>query len=592
MITLARLAKLLQPHRWTVGLGLLCLAVASVAGLSLPLLARTIVGTALATGRMSLSPRPCLLLVGVIVLATVTGGASFLLFFAVAHQVTARLRLQYAEQLLRAPMEFHRSANIGALIERLTTSLADLEWFVKYSLGGFFGMAIVFAGSAAMMFVLSWRLALLGALAVPLGALLVRALFRRARTMQEEGAAASGGLISHLHALLLGIEVVKAFNAEPREIDRFERRQRDLLAVQGRSARVIALVEPIIGAIAVVIFLTFLLYGGSLAATRRLPPENLVAFLFYLLIVMPMARELCLQLARWQQIALALDRLEGLQAVAGETDPAGAIPLPAPVRGEIEFRNVVFWYGDRERAMDDVSFRIAPGESVGIVGESGAGKSTLFNLLLRFYAPQQGAISIDGLDIRGVTAHSLRGAIAFAPQDIVLFDDTILENVRYGDPSATEEEVRAACRAAQTAGFIEALPRGYETALGERGMTLSGGQRQRLAIARALLRNAPILLLDEATSSLDAQTERQLGDAMDAAMRGRTTIVIAHRLATVARLPRILVLSQGRILDDGSHEELLRRCPTYRALVATQLIPMEDSKPVAPALQPALRSVS
>jgi ATP-binding cassette subfamily B protein len=238
----------------------------------------------------------------------------------------------------------------------------------------------------------------------------------------------------------------------------------------------------------------------------------------------------------------------------------------------MEFIHVTHDYPGRSHALDDVSFTIEPLEHVGIVGASGAGKSTVFSLLLRFYQPASGSIEIDGIDLRNLTAGSLRDAIALVPQDIVLFDDTVLNNVRYGRWNATDDEVRTACRAAQADEFIEDMAQGYHTHIGERGARLSGGQRQRLAIARALLKNAPILLLDEATSSLDTLTEHHLHTAMKAAMEGRTTIIIAHRLATVVHLDRLIVLDQGRLVDEGAHNELLLRCEQYRNLVSRQLI--------------------
>jgi ATP-binding cassette, subfamily B, bacterial len=314
-----------------------------------------------------------------------------------------------------------------------------------------------------------------------------------------------------------------------------------------------------------------LFYGGNLIARRELTPEGLITFLIYLVFVIPNARNLALQLARWRHLRVALERLDETAATPTQDDEKSGRELKEPVRGAIEFSDVSYRYTDRESVMDQVSFRIAPGERVAVVGESGTGKSTLFNLLLRFYDAQSGSVQIDGTDIRSIKLASLRHAIALVPQDTVLFDDTIAENVRYGRPNATDAEIRTACAAAQIAEFIESLPAGYRTMVGARGLKLSGGQRQRLALARALLKSAPILLLDEATSSVDAQTERQLRDAMDKAMEGRTTIVIAHRLATVIHLPRILMLCDGRILDDGSHDELMERCPSYRALVQTQL---------------------
>ena len=303
----------------------------------------------------------------------------------------------------------------------------------------------------------------------------------------------------------------------------------------------------------------------------------MITFLIYLAFLLPNARNLAMQVAQWRHLNVALDRLEEVAAIVPEQDAAGAAPLAQPVRGEVEFVQVRYGYREREQVLTDLSFRVGAGERVGIVGESGAGKSTLFNLLLRFYAPDEGNIHVDGQDVQSTTLQSLRNAIAFVPQDSILFDDTILENVRYGNPCASDAEVKAACEAARAAAFIESLPENYLTQVGERGLKLSGGQRQRLAIARAFLKNAPILLMDEATSSLDAGTECELRVAMQELMQNRTTLVIAHRLSTVTHLSRILMVSDGKILDQGSHEQLMARCQPYRTFVSTQLIHQSEA---------------
>jgi ATP-binding cassette subfamily B protein len=285
-------------------------------------------------------------------------------------------------------------------------------------------------------------------------------------------------------------------------------------------------------------------------------------------------------LLRWEHFRIGLRRLDEITSIPHESDDPAARPLRQPVAGRVEFRNVSFHYPDRDRALHEVSFSVQRGECIGLVGASGAGKSTLFSLLLRFDRPQTGSVFIDDADLQFATASSLRSSIAIVPQDILLFDTTIAENVRYGKPEAADEAVHEACRAARADQFIESLPQGYQTIVGERGVKLSGGQRQRIAIARAFLKDAPILLMDEGTASLDSKSEQEIHEAMRMVIARRTTLIIAHRLATVVGLPRILVLDLGRIIDDGNHHDLLERCQIYRTLVETQFISMqrEDHK--------------
>lgn len=577
--TLRRVVLLLHPYRWRVAMSLLCMTIACLGVLAIPLVLNASLGSAISAGKMALSIWTCLWMLGGFLVLAVSVYASSVLLYEVAHELTARLRSQYVDHLLRVPLEYHRNTPAGELIERLTGSVADIEWFIKFSLGSFLGVVLLMAGGTVMLFVVNWKLALLVTCATPFIALSLRFLDQQARELHQKRNAASEGLIGCVYELFAGLEVVKAFTGERHARRKFDDRLGRLLAVQKREAWISSLMEPMIITTAAITFMLVMLYGGNLIAARELAPEALITFLVYLAFVLPNARNLALQMARWRHLGVALERLDGTFALPCETDAPGAVELPSSVRGEIEFREVTYRYTDRELALDRVSFKIAPGEHVGVVGESGTGKTTLFNLLLRFYQPQHGSVRIDGIDTQHVTLASLRATIGFVPQDILLFDDSILENVRHGRPGATDSEVRAACKAAQTAEFIDALPAGYQTIAGARGLKLSGGQRQRLAIARALLKDAPILLLDEATSSLDARTERQLREAIDTAITDRTTIIIAHRLATVVHLPRILFLSGSRILDDGTHEELLDRCAAYRTFVTTQLLQDEPGAP-------------
>lgn len=570
--SLVRLTRLLRPYRSAVLLSFAAMIFACLGFLALPLLAKQVLSEAIHLRKMAVSPGLGLLVVAGFLVLAGSGYLSSILLFRVAHELTARLRLEYVEHLLNAPVAYHRDASTGETIQRLTASIADIEWFVKYSLGSLLGVVILMSGGAAMLFLLNWKLAVFSALAAPVIALGLRWIDRRARDIHRRRLVEQDRLIARLHGLLAGIDVVKAFNAAPREVIDFENHQKRLLEVQRDESRVSSLMEPLLITLAALTFIFVLFYGGGLIASGDLAPEELITFLIYLVFVIPNARNLALQVARWRHVNVALDRLDEAAAITPERDIPGAAPLATPVRGEIEFEGVTHSYPQRGFVIKNLSFRVAPGERVGIVGESGTGKSTLFGLLLRFYLQDHGTIRIDSCDTRHATLRSLRDATAVVPQDIVLFEGSVIENVRYGNPAASEEQVRAACKAARVDAFITSLPEGYHTQVGERGLKFSGGERQRLSIARALLKEAPILLMDEATSSLDARTEHDLRLAVEEVMRGRTTLIIAHRLATVVDLPRILVLDRGSIVDQGTHDELLNRCADYRTFVATQLV--------------------
>lgn len=569
---LRRVVALLAPHRAKIFLSLAAMTFTCLGLLALPLLAKAMLGAAIHQHQITLTPGIGLAVVAGFLSLAAAGYASTVLLFQVAHEVTARLRCDYVRQLLRVPVGYHRDAATGRLMERLAGSVAEVDWFIKRGFGGFLGVVILMGGGTVMLFLVNWKLALFSACMAPLMALGLRIINGQSRNLQRRRMNAMEAMVACLHGLLTGIEVVKAFSAEAREQRRFEQRQEQLLAVQRREALVTALMEPLLVAMASLNFLVVLLYGSYLIAKGDLGADELITFLIYLAFLLPNARNLATQVAQWRYLNVALDRLEETAAIIPEQDAPGATPLAHPVRGDVEFCHVSFGYHEREQVLADLSLRVAAGERVGIVGESGAGKTTLFNLLLRFYTADAGAIFVDGRDVQSITLGSLREAIAVIPQDTVLFDDTILENVRYGSPAASDAEVRAACEAARAGTFIESLPAGYLTQVGERGLKLSGGQRQRLSIARAFLKNSPVLLMDEATSSLDAGTESELRVAMEELMKNRTTLVIAHRLSTVTHLPRILMVRGGRILDEGSHEELLNRCPAYRTFVSTQLI--------------------
>jgi len=396
-----------------------------------------------------------------------------------------------------------------------------------------------------------------------------RAVRRLSRAAQDRLADASAyaaenlGAVRTMHAFGQEATVSRRFAAAVERA--FAAARSRLLARAGLTAIAISLIVTSI--VAILWFGSRLVIGGDISGGR------LGQFVLYAVFAAGAIAELSEVWGELAQAAGAAERLLELLAARSEIQaPARPRPLPVPPLGSVTFRDVRFSYPSRPgiSALNGVSFEVARGETVAIVGPSGAGKSTIFNLLLRFYDAQSGTVAVDGLSVADVDPHALRSRIALVPQDVALFDDTIAENIRYGRPDAGDADVVAAARAAQAESFIAALPHAYDTRLGERGVTLSGGQRQRIALARAILRDAPILLLDEATSSLDAESEVAVQEALQRLTASRTTLVIAHRLATVQRASRILVMDQGRIVEEGRHADLVRRGGLYGRLAELQ----------------------
>ena len=570
---LRALAPFVWPFRFRIAVAAVALIVSSAATLVLPAALRGLIDKGFSTDQIALISHYFLLFLlaaGVLGVATAT---RFYFVTWLGERVVADIRKAVFANVLNLSPAFFEITRTGEVLSRLTADTTLIQTVVGSSASVAARNLVMFVGGLILMFVTSLKLTALVTVAVILVMLPLMLFGRWVRTLSRRSQDRIADTSAHASETLNAVQTVQAFTHEARERARYGAAVEEsftvaILRTRARSLMTAVVIFAAFGSIAGVAWV-----GAQDVVRHAMTAGELVQFIIYAGIVAGGVGAMSETWGDLQRAAGASERLSELLTVEPDVlPPAHPIPIPPPARGAVSFRNVTFRYPARPdfKALNGFSLDIAPGEAVALVGPSGAGKSTVFQLLLRFFAPQAGAVTFDGIDLSDIDPTDLRSHIAVVAQDSVIFSGTLADNIRYGRPDASDEDVRRAADAAAAAEFIARLPNGYETVVGERGVTLSGGQRQRIAIARAILRDAPLLLLDEATSALDAENERLVQIGLDNLMAGRTTIVIAHRLATIQRLKRIVVMDQGRVVGEGSHAELVAQNGLYARLANLQ----------------------
>ncbi len=574
--SLEALTPYLLRHKGMLAAAFIALLASAGATLAVPLAVRRMIDLGFSGSEPDLIDKYFATLAAIGLILALASAARFYAVNWLGERVVADIRREVFAHLTGLSPAFYEVSHSGEMMSRITADTTQVKAAASTAISQALRNVLLLIGAGIMMVVTSAKLSLAVLIAIPVIVLPLVAYGRSVRKLSREAQDTLAQASAYASESLAQVRVMQAFTHEKAAAARFGAAvERSFVAANARA-------KARAGLTAIAIFLTFasvvgvLWYGAHDVLSGAMTGGRLSQFVLYAVLAASAVGGLSEVWGDVAQSMGAAERLgELLRAQSSITSPLDPKPLPVPPRGEIAFRDVSFSYPLRPetRALDHVSFKVAPGERVALVGPSGAGKTTIFALLLRFYDPDRGTVAIDGLGVGQVALDELRARFALVPQDTALFADTVAANIAYGAKDATAGEIEAAARAAFAHDFIVALPAGYDTMLGEGGVTLSTGQRQRIAIARALLRNAPILLLDEATSALDAESEMLVQRALDKIMEGRTTLVIAHRLATVMRADRILVFDHGRLVEEGTHQSLIGRGGIYKRLAELQFAP-------------------
>jgi len=580
-----RLLRYVGPYRWNLAFAAALLVLSTALALIWPQVVQRVLDLGLKDPGI-LDSLVVLLIFVLLIRSAIDGVRQFVMSWT-GEKVIFDLRMGIVTHLQSLSLSFFNQRKTGDLMSHVTSDATLVHGVVTQTIIQVLGQVLTLVGGVTVIFLMNWRLALLTLVVAPPIGVIGQFLGRRIRDISRAAQDAQGEAVGVLQEALAEVRVVQAFTREDYEAKRFHEKLMIMFDKSIERSRISSIMFPAIGFLGFASSIVVLWYGGHQVAAGELTPGQLVAFLLYMGMVAGPVGGLAGQWTGIQQAFGAADRIFALLDTEPEVrDRPGALPM-GPVRGEIEFDEVSFRYADGPLVFENLSTAFRESETTALVGPSGAGKTTLVNLVGRFYDPVAGSVRVDGRDVRDVTVRSLREQIAVVPQEPILFGDTIRENIRYGRLDASAADIEAAAQAANATEFIARMPKGLETIVGERGVRLSVGQRQRVAIARAILRDARILLLDEATSSLDNESEFLVQQALDRLMRGRTTIVIAHRLSTVERADRILVLDRGRIVEDGTHGELLAKSGLYHRLYTRRFVD-ETAVATPPEVAPEL----